>query len=47
MSRVGAQRNETFRGCYEMQRRDTTPVKTNGTKMSSSFKNVGSITSIS
>ena len=47
MSRVGAHRNETSRGWYEMQRRDTTPLKTNGTKMSSSFKKVGSIKSVS
>ena len=30
---VGAQQNETFRGWYEIQRRASTPVKINGTKL--------------
>ena len=41
MSRVGAQRNDTFRGWHEMQRRDTAPVKTNVSKTSSPFEKVG------
>ena len=44
---VGAQANETFRGLYKIQRRATNPVKTNGSKTSSSFKKVGNITSTS
>ena len=47
MSRVKAQHNETFREWHEIQRRDTTPVKTNGSKTSSLFENVGNITSTS
>ena len=30
MSRVGAQQNKTFRGRYEIHRRDAVPVKTYG-----------------
>ena len=45
--RVGAQLNKTFRGWHDMQRRDTTPAKTNGSKTNSSFENVGNITSTS
>ena len=40
MSREGAQHNETFRGWHEMQRRDTSSVKTNGSKTSSLFDKV-------
>ena len=40
MSRVRAQCNESFRGWHEMQRRDTTPVKINGSKARSSFEKV-------
>ena len=47
MTRVRAQRNETFRRRYEMQKRDATPVKSNGAKMNSSLKKVGSVTPIS
>ena len=47
MTRVRAQGNETFRGRYEMQKRDAIPVKSNGTKMNSSLKKVGSVTPIS
>ena len=32
MSGVEAQQNKAFRGWYEMQREDTTPVKINGLK---------------
>ena len=45
MSRVGAQRTETFRGWHEMKERDTAPVKTNGSKTSSLFEKVRNITS--
>ena len=44
MSRVETQHNETFRGSYEIRRRDTTPVKTNGSKTSSTFDKVDNIT---
>ena len=47
MSLVRVQHNETFRGWHEMQRRDTTPVKTNDPKMSSLLEKVGIITSAS
>ena len=30
MSRLGAQHNETFKRWHEIQRNDTSPVKTNG-----------------
>ena len=46
MSRVGPQ-HETFRGWHEMQNRDKTPVKTNGSKTSSLFEKVSNITSTS
>ena len=39
---AGAQQNETFKGWYEMKRRDTTPLKINGSKTSSSFDKEGS-----
>ena len=32
MNRVGAERNETFRGCHEMWREDTNLMKINGSK---------------
>ena len=35
MSREGAQHNETFGGWHEMRRRDTSLVKSNGSKTSS------------
>lgn len=38
--RVGAQQNETLRGC-EMQGKDTTPAKINGPKMISPLSKVG------
>lgn len=41
MSRVGAKRNETFTGRHELQRRNGTPVKANGSKTNSSFEKVG------
>ena len=41
MSMVRAQQNETFRGWYEIQRRASTPVKINGTKLISPFDEVG------
>lgn len=47
MSRVGAQRNAAFRERHEMQRRDTTPGKIDGSKTSYPFEKVGSITSTS
>ena len=47
MTTVGAQRNETFRGWHEMQRRDASSVKSNCSKMSRSFEKVGNITSTS
>ena len=47
MSSVGTQKNETFRGSYEMQRRATTLVITNGSKIISRFDNVGNVTSVS
>ena len=40
MSRVGAQHNETFKGWHEMYRRDTSSVKSNGSKTSSLFDKV-------
>ena len=44
MCRVGAHRNEPFRGMHKMQRRyKKTPVKTNGSKATSSFEKVGNI----
>ena len=39
--------SETFRGWYEMQRRNITTMKTNDSKASSSFENVGNIISTS
>ena len=39
--------SETFRGWYEMQRRNITTMKTNGSKASSSFEKVGNIISAS
>ena len=47
MSRVRAERNETFRGWNEIRKRDTTPVKTNGSKTGISFEKAGNITSTS
>ena len=44
-SRVGAQHNGTFRGWHEMQRRDTAPAKTNGSKTSNSLEKLGNIAS--
>lgn len=44
MNRMGAQRNKTIRGWYEMQRSDKTPVKANVTKSNNSFGKVGNIT---
>ena len=44
MNRMGAQRNKTIRGWYDMQRSDKTPVKANGTKSNNSFGKVGNIT---
>ena len=40
MSRVEAQHNETFKGWHEMHRRDTSSVKSNGSKTSSLFDKV-------
>ena len=40
MSSVRAQQNETFRGRHEIQGRDTTPVKINGSKSVSLFDEV-------
>ena len=42
INRVGAQQNVTFRGRYEMQRRNTTLVKTNSSNTISLFDIVGS-----
>ena len=44
MSRVETQHNETFRVSYEIRRRDTAPVKNNGSKTSSTFDEVDTIT---
>ena len=41
MSGVGGQQNETCRGWYEMQRRDTTTVKINGSKTVNPIDKVG------
>ena len=40
-SRVESQHNGTFRSWHEMQRKDTTLVKANGCKTSSSFEKAG------
>ena len=40
MSSVGPQQNKPFRGWYEMQRRDATSVKVNGSKTISPFDKV-------
>ena len=47
MSRVRAERNETFRGWNKIRKRDTNPVKTNGSKTGISFEKAGNITSTS
>ena len=47
VSRVGAQFNERFREWHENQRRDTSPMKSNGSKTSSTFEKVGNIRSTS
>ena len=47
MSRVATQRIENCRGRNGIQRRDTIPVKYNGSKTSSFFKKVGKTTSTS
>ena len=36
-----AQQNETFRGWYKVQKRNTTPFKINGSKNFSSFDKLG------
>ena len=41
ISWAGAQQNETFKGWYEMQRKDTTPLEINGSKTISSFDKEG------
>ena len=46
-STVGAERNETIRGCYEIQRRDKTQVKTDDSKTINAFNKVGGTTSTS
>ena len=40
-----AQRNETFRVWHNIERRNTTSVKNNGSKTNSSFEKVGNVTS--
>ena len=40
---MGAQRNDILRVLHEMQRRDTIPVTTSGSKTSSSFEKGGNI----
>ena len=44
MSWMGVRRNETFGGWHEMQRRDITAVKTNGSKTSRFLEKKGNIT---
>ena len=47
MCRVEEHQSETFRGWYQTQRRNTTQVKFNGSKMISPFDTVDNITSTS
>lgn len=44
MNKVGAQRNETFRGGNKIHGKDTTPDKTKGSKRSNWSDKVDSIT---
>lgn len=44
MPRVGEQQNETLRMWHEMQKKSSTPVKTNNCKASSLFDKAGNIT---
>ena len=47
MCRAEEHQSETFRGWYQTQRRNTTQVKFNDSKMISPFDTVGNITSTS
>lgn len=47
MIKLGVQHNGTFTEWYEMQRNDATRLKTNGSKMRSSFEKLGNTTSAS
>ena len=47
MIKLGVQHNGTFTEWHEMQRNDATRLKTNGSKMRSSFEKLGNTTSAS
>ena len=47
MSKGGAQHRKTLTDWHEMQRSDTSPVKTDGSKTSNSFEKVDNIISTS